>query len=520
MVTLAYCKNNLFLNSLTYRKNRFSSSNLQVARPQYTTITTNESSVTSINSLNRNQVFTASTEPPADEGTSSTAARSNNLSPTTNSERTSLLLNKLANGESLSVSETQEISLIPLDELANFSMKNGSDNTTGRFNCEKGSIVRVTLFLRDTKIVSPPRRSMILNSNDNFIQNFDKELLNYDTSSVKLFFIVVSNDNSLDWYGIIQEIEDKLFSTYVSWFYSNRIFLEAVSICKTYPFVDKYKQRTLTSGKHGRLNDAGNEPSKRPFVYTLVSDFVYGGRNNYTIRFPKVSNQYGSANNSAFSFGQETISKLGNLLEQPFVLGDQKQVVLKLAFKTNKVGTPLTYVPVSKVVPLGLLGPTKAHHGLADPLKNSIDSQNNRSSFVDTSRSSSRSPNNYGSERRGRGLGDNGEIIEASFQDYDDLDPEDIREALDEFPTSSSGESSMRSNAETQRRDPASPATGPVTTSETPRRARGRPRGSRNNPAGLRLRRSASPTMNVGNSEAVDEEFIIRKKVALVMKPY
>ena len=133
----------------------------------------------------------------------------------------------------------------------------------------------------------------------------------------------------------------------ISWLYTNSVILESISFSRVYPVMDRNQAqaRSMAFGSPGRLSAKTNPTSQKPYVFTLISNFIFSQRKAFTVRLPKISentNPYTSRNSG---IPTEFLYKTASFLETPIFIGPEGVFVftLKLAVKTLKEDSPIKY---------------------------------------------------------------------------------------------------------------------------------------------------------------------------------
>lgn len=267
------------------------------------------------------------------------------------------VLKKMANGSPLTPEESRFARELNLSELALLSINNQTSEEFSRLDFEPGTVLKVTLFLKDTNSVVSASSVLTVQEVAQRNNNLNLNFLNYYTFSVDMFYIIAENNKSISWQSLIEFFHNKFYMECISWLYPDSVILESISFSRVYPMVDRNHSRSMAFGTPGRLPSRTNPASEKPYIFTLISNFVFSQRNAFTIRLPKMSQNtstYASRNSGVPS---EFIYKTASFLENPIFIGPAGAFALKLSVKTLKEDSPIKYFPADRALPLGFLSP-------------------------------------------------------------------------------------------------------------------------------------------------------------------
>jgi hypothetical protein len=126
-----------------------------------------------------------------------------------------------------------------------------------------------------------------------------------------------------------------------------------------YTTVEKHQARSMAFSTPGRLNEKYNPASLRPFILSLVSNFLFSSRNAFQIRLPRVTSSIKIRVELFGCVPSDAISNITKILELPIFMGENRGFILKLCLKTQKEDAPIKFLPVDRVLNVGFSGPAK-----------------------------------------------------------------------------------------------------------------------------------------------------------------
>lgn len=251
---------------------------------------------------------------------------------------------------------------------------------------ERGDVIELIFNLKHKGVRTinstnnPFSNAIILENQDpnNFLESF-----NFLEKKGSMFFMVFRGISGYDKFEVAQQFGLKLWNNYFKNFTSDQICLESISLKTVYPYNKISEPVNVGITDFGALINRSDEIARRPFVFTLSSNFITGNKDAYTIRWFFMDNSYQNPHISTNdSVAQAPIKNLCSFLENQIEIGkngssnNNETLLFKLAVATARKDSPFAYAPIKYVWPTGFVGNVQKSTILIPILPNNSSSNN------------------------------------------------------------------------------------------------------------------------------------------------
>lgn len=225
----------------------------------------------------------------------------------------------------------------------------------------RGDVIETTFFLKNLQMREITGKALVYKNTLSLIQpnNRDIENLNAFTQSFRLYYVVSGYVGQLTFLDALSAIKTHVWDDHIVGMVSSDVCLEAGRARIVYPFSRTNSSYALGFNEFGNPNLAQTLPATRPFVFQLGTSLVSGGRDDYSIRIPFVSDKFLNINYMGDLGNKPVAKQLEQALAEPIQLGEkntktgEKPLFLELVLKTTRQKALRPFLPVESVVTMG-----------------------------------------------------------------------------------------------------------------------------------------------------------------------
>jgi len=283
-----------------------------------------------------------------------------------------LFIRKLR-GETLSKLEETLVNSLSYSEQVK-EIKNLSNTFKKEAFFELGDIIKVTFNLKYLAVKTRINKDIVVEKTV-FAENGKSpnlEIFNYSGKNFNFHLMITGKEGVMSPEDVLNELTNTFWDNYISKMCNSNVSLESVQLKIVYPNKRKTPLISLAIGKEGVLDPLEHEIASRAFILMIASQFVRGGKDDFTIRVPFLSpaliniNSLTSPLKTDSGLTAPIVRTFCEFLSDDFKLFlsnsdiQKGSVTLHLVVKTLRDSSPLIYPLATLVSPVGYLSNSRA----------------------------------------------------------------------------------------------------------------------------------------------------------------